>query len=101
MSPGIDTNRKERFGRPKEAIMQGHGHYRRLLAAIGAVAVLAVSAPSFASARIHQPPKIPATLAHPTVKVAAAVQLVSLGYGCGDLEVFVVVQNGDRSLPMC
>jgi hypothetical protein len=83
--------------------MQRHSAYRRLSAAIGAVSVLAAasSAPSLASTRIHQPPKTPATLAHPVVKDAAGMQLVSLGYGCGDLEVFVLVQNGQLSLPMC
>jgi len=83
--------------------VKGHGRYRRLLAAIGAVAVLAVgsSAPSFAGTRIHEPPKSPARLAHPVVKEAGGVQLFSLGYGCGDLEVFVIVQNGHRSPPMC
>jgi len=83
--------------------MEGHGTNRRLLAAIGAVAALAMGsgAPSYASTRIHQPPKPRATLAHPVVKDGAGVQLVSLGYGCGDLEAFVIVQNGHRSPPMC
>ena len=83
--------------------MKVHGTYRRLLAAMGAVAALAVgsSAPSYASTRIHQPPKPRVTFAHPVVKDAAGEQLVSLGYGCGDLEVFVIVQNGHRSPPMC
>ena len=83
--------------------MQGQRPCRRLLAVIGAVALLAVGsgAPSFASTRIHQPPKSPARLAHPVVKDAAGMQVISLGYGCGDLEVFVIVQNEQSSLPMC
>ena len=83
--------------------MHGHRRYRRLSAAFGAAAVLAMasSAPSFASARIHQPPRTRAMWAHPVVKDADGMQLVSHGYGCGDLEVFVIVENGQRSLPMC
>lgn len=84
--------------------MHGFGLYRRLFAAIAAVAVLALgsSAPSFASVRIGRPGNAGAPVAHPIVKRAALVRLVSLGKDrCGDLEVFVPIINGHRGIPMC
>jgi hypothetical protein len=77
-----------------EAIMHGRVPFSRLLASIGAVAVLAAgSGASVAAARTPQPTKTGAT----------AMRLVSLGhgYGCGGLEIFVAVANGHRSLAMC
>lgn len=71
--------------------MYGRSSYRRLLTAIGAVAVLAVGSSAPSSAKTH-----------PTSEHAAEAKLVSLGYGpCGELEVFVIVKNGHRSQPMC
>jgi hypothetical protein len=71
--------------------MFGRSSYLRLLAAIGAVAVLAVGSTAPGLAKTH-----------PTLDRAAEARLVSLGYGpCGELEVFVIVKNGHRSQPMC
>ena len=69
--------------------MYGRSSYRRLLVAIGAVAVLAVGSSAAGVAATH-----------PASEGAAEVRLVSLGSGpCG--EVFVIVKNGHRSRPMC
>jgi hypothetical protein len=79
--------------------MKGHGSRIRPLAALGAVAVMAlgISAPGFAQARSSDLP-----VTHPIVKRAAAVRLVSLGYGpCDELEVFLPITNGHAGIPMC
>ena len=83
--------------------MHAHGTYPRLLAAIGTAAVLAVasSAPSFAKPRIPLSGETRQTAAHWGFIRSAEVRLVSLGYGCGDLEMFVLVGEGQHSQAMC
>jgi hypothetical protein len=84
--------------------MQGHYSPTRLFAAIGTVAMLALgfSAPGSARERISWSSKTDPPAAHPALKRAAVLQLISLGYGpCGELEVFVPITNGRRGIPMC
>ena len=70
-------------------------NWRRLMTATlvtAAVAIPAAQADNGSGARS----------AHPASKRTAEVRLVSLGFGrCGDLEIFVLITNGHRSLPMC
>jgi hypothetical protein len=66
----------------------------RLLAAIGAVAVLALAATTASYGKADDP------VTYPAVKRSVALHLVSLGpSACGEL--FVLIKNGRPGLPMC
>jgi hypothetical protein len=73
----------------------------RLIAAVGAIAVLALAASpaGFGKTRLAQRTGDP--VRHPAV-AAAALQLVPLGKGpCGDLDVFQIIVNGRPGMKVC